>query len=107
LRRGEDRGGGRRRARSGRGPAPRGLHGRPPRAQAHRARDALTPLQLRAQRKISGTVGRFPYIRIPIRKIFAVARKISRMVAAVSTLMRMNMIIGVKNGMKERTTAAG
>ena len=72
----------------------------------------------RIQRAISGKVGLFPYINRPTRKILATSQIISTMVMAsrrieariwptggVATLMRMNIKMGEKKGIKERMVA--
>src|SRR5581483_271318 len=70
-------------------------------------------------RTSSGIVGRLPYDRIPTRKIFAVTRKKSVMVAietrtvrtmchsgGSATSVRRNIVIGPKTGASEKPTAS-
>src|SRR5512143_446822 len=79
-------------------------------------RDQLSFYATFIQRQSSGTVGRFPYDRRPRRKIFAVTQKKKTTAPEASatdnrtcqsggseTRTRMNIVIGVQIGIRERT----
>src|SRR2546430_839177 len=70
------------------------------------------------QRHSSGIVGRFPYERMPTRKIFAVAQKKTKMVAMETAIdramchiggsdatVRANIVTGPNTGISEKATA--